>query len=185
MRALGFRANDNGSPEALTGALLCIAYVLTLWASLALLGRGAVPPFWPCNAFIAVMVLLLERRLLLVCVVFCTLCSLPLMTLSSRGWDVGAIRVVFNVGEGILVGWLARRALGPRRLLRTAAGFLRLQLLAVLPPVLLNLILRESFLRLTGDPAAALTWRASCPICWAWPPCFRPCCCCCNPPCRS
>jgi signal transduction histidine kinase/CheY-like chemotaxis protein len=161
MRALGFRANDNGSPEALTGALLCIAYVLTLWASLALLGKGVVPPFWPCNAFIAVMVVLLERRLLLLCLAFCALCSLPLMTLNSRGWDIGAIRVVFNVGEGILVGWLARGVLGPRRLLRTAADFLRLQLMAVFPAVVLNLMLREASLRLMVNSAAALFWRAA------------------------
>jgi signal transduction histidine kinase/ActR/RegA family two-component response regulator len=161
MRALRLRPNRDDTSKALIGVLLSIAYVLTLWASLALLGRGAVPPFWPCNALIAAMVVLLDRRMLWACLAFCALCSLPLLTLSSRGWDIGVLRVVFNVGEGALVGWLARSALGPRRLLRTAAGFLRLQLLAVFPAVMLNLVVREASLRLLVNPSTALTWRAA------------------------
>ena len=64
------------------------------------------------------------------------------------------------MGEGVLAGYLGRWVLGPRRLLRTAGGFVRLQLLALLPAVIVNSVVREVSLRLLGSENTT-AWRAA------------------------
>jgi len=159
----GFKLPLEGidSRKTLIGAFLCAAYLLTLGASLALTPRGGIPPFWPCTAFIAAMVLLLERRLLWAGLAVALVGSAPLLMHYSMNWETAAFRVVFNLGEGVLAGYLGRWVLGPRRLLRTAGGFVRLQLLAFLPAVILNLIVRDVGMRLLGAGSAAMAWHAA------------------------
>ncbi|MDB5459069.1 MAG: integral rane sensor hybrid histidine kinase [Caulobacteraceae bacterium] len=159
MRAFRLPINKVDPRQARIAVALCGAYVLTTWASFSLSGR-AVPPFWPCNAFIAAAVVLLGRRPMWLCVFACTLGSLPLMIANSTNLDFGVLRVMLNVGEGLLAGWLAKTVLGPRGLLRTAADFVRLQLLAVLPAATFNLAARELVLRLMGS-SDVLTWRSA------------------------
>ena len=117
---LQWRAVD--SRKALTGAFLCAAYLLTLAASLALTLRGGIPPFWPCTAFIAAMVLLVDRRVLWVGLAVAAAGSTPLLMHYSPTWQIAVFRVVFNLGEGVMAGCLGRWGLGPRRLLRTAVS---------------------------------------------------------------
>jgi signal transduction histidine kinase/ActR/RegA family two-component response regulator len=159
MRAFRLLGNKVDPRQAMIAAALCAAYVVTTWASFSLSGKE-VPPFWPGNAFIAAAVVLLERRLMWLCVLACALGSLPFMAANSSAWEFGALRVLLNAGEGLLAGVLANTVLGPRRLMRTVADFLRLQLLAVLPAVLVNFLARELVLRLMGSNAV-LAWRAA------------------------
>ena len=143
------------------GVLLSAAFVASQWACLQLTGGTGVPPFWPCNAFLAALVVTVaDRRLLWLFVAACAAVSLPMMARYTNGLEGGIIRVAANVCEGLTAGWLARVALGPRRLLRTAAGFMRLQLLAVLPAAVANGVVRETTLRLFY-PSAAAAWRTA------------------------
>jgi signal transduction histidine kinase/ActR/RegA family two-component response regulator len=161
MRAI-LRHTDVPPPQEIRlAALLSLAYVASLWICLHLSGRLGVPPFWPCNAFIAAAVVMLGRRTMAACLLFCALCSFPLFIQFSRGWDVGSLRVLFNLAEGVIAGGLARRVLGPRRLLRTAIGFVKLQVFAILPAALINWLLRESALELMAS-GTVMTWRSAC-----------------------
>ena len=150
---------DAAARKALIGLLLCAGYTLSLWGSLRLIGKDAVPPFWPSNAFLAAMVILLPRRLLLPCIGFAAVCATAFIMPRADAPTLGLVRVVFNMGEGLLAGVLACRVLGPRRLLRTAAGFLRLQLLAVLPAVVFDLIMRDTAMRLLAPESSLTAWR--------------------------
>jgi signal transduction histidine kinase/CheY-like chemotaxis protein len=114
-------------------ALLCVAYGLTEWAGLQFFSPRAAPAFWPCNGFLAAAVILLERRLALACIGVCAAAALPLFFLHSTNIPFDLCRFMLNTTEPVLAGVLARWVLGPRRLLRTGLGFLRLQFLAVLP----------------------------------------------------
>jgi signal transduction histidine kinase/ActR/RegA family two-component response regulator len=161
MRGFKLQLGGIDSRKALIGAFLCAAYLLTLAASLALTPRHGIPPLWPCTAFIAAMVLLLERRLLWIGLAVALVGSAPLLMHYSVRWEIAAFRVLFNLGEGLLAGYLGRWALGPRRLLRTAGGFARLQLLAILPAVAFNLVVRDAGMRLLGAGSAAMAWHAA------------------------
>jgi signal transduction histidine kinase/ActR/RegA family two-component response regulator len=142
------------------GVLLSVAFVASQWACLQLTGGMSVPPFWPCNAFLAAIVVTMDRRVLWPCVAVCSVVSLPLMAQYTGGVEGGVIRLAANLAEGLTAGWIARAVLGPRRLLRTAAGFLKLQLLAVLPAALINGAVREACLRLF-HPEMAMAWRTA------------------------
>ena len=161
MAAMGLQADRIGPRRVYICAGLSLAYAATLALSLALTAPRAAPPFWPSNAFLAAAFLLLDRRALWACLALCAAATVPLMMLHSSGWQTGALRVAFNLGEGVMAGTLARKVLGPRRLLRSAVGFLRLQVLAVLPAVVAHLLLREVSLRLMMEPGAAMTWRGA------------------------
>jgi signal transduction histidine kinase/CheY-like chemotaxis protein len=161
MRGFKLQLEGGDSRKALIGAFLSAAYLLTLWASLVLTPRTGVPPFWPCTAFVAAMALLLDRRLLWIGVAVAAVTSTPLLMHYSPTWPIAVFRVVFNLGEGVMAGYLGRWALGPRRLLRTAGGFARLQLLAFLPAVTVNLIVRDAGMRLLGVGSAAMAWHAA------------------------
>ena len=143
------------------GVLLSVAFVVSQWACLQLTKGLSVPPFWPCNAFLAaIVVMIADRRLMWLCVAICAAVSLPLLARYTNGLEGGLVRVAANVSEGLSAGWLARVALGPRRLLRTAAGFMRLQFLAVLPAAIGNSLVREGCLRLFY-PSMATAWRVA------------------------
>jgi signal transduction histidine kinase/ActR/RegA family two-component response regulator len=114
-------------------AFLCAAYGVTVWAGLQFAGSRAGPAIWPCNGFLAAMVVLLEWRLALTCFGICAAGSLPLFLSHSINIPFDLCRFLLNIIEPAMAGALARWVLGPRRLLRTTIGFLRLQFLAVLP----------------------------------------------------
>ena len=160
MRAIRLPVHDADARKIGLGVLLGALYLFSLVASLSLSAPTRAAPFWPCNALIAIAVVVLERRVFWVFLAICTLSTAPLMV-SHIGLDLGLFRGFFNIGEGIGCGVLARIVLGPRRLLRTAVGFLRLQLLAVVPGVLLGAFVRQAALRLTGNTSAMTSWRAS------------------------
>ncbi len=160
MTALGQEQDADGRKAPIAVAL-CLGYLISLWTSLILVSPAAVPPFWPSNAFVAAMVMLLPRRLLWPAVGFATVCAASFILRTSDSMALAVIRVFFNMGEGVLAGALAVRVLGSRRLLRTAAGFLRLQLLAVLPAVVLDLILREGAMRLMSSESYLMGWRSA------------------------
>jgi signal transduction histidine kinase/ActR/RegA family two-component response regulator len=161
MRGFKLQLEGVDSRKAPTAAFLCAAYLLTLGASLALAPRSGIPPFWPCTAFIAAMVLLLDRRLLWIGLAVALVGSAPLLMRYSPTWQIAAFRVVFNLAEGVMAGYLGRWALGPRRLLRTGFGFARLQLLAFLPAVIVNLIVRDAGMRAMGVGSLAMAWHAA------------------------
>ena len=114
-------------------AFLCAAYGLTVWAGLDFAGSRAGPAIWPCNGFLAAILVLLEWRLALIAFGVCAAGSLPLFLAHSSNIAFDFSRYLMNIIEPALAGVLTRWLLGPRRLLRTTAGFLRLQFLAVLP----------------------------------------------------
>jgi signal transduction histidine kinase len=144
--------------ETLAVGVLCLAYAVTLWFTVSLQPTAHVPPLWPANGFVAAMVLLLNRRALLACLIFAVLFSALTLLPQSPDLATGLIRLTFNLGEGVAAGLASRRVLGPRPLLRTTAGFLRLELLAILPTVLATVFLREVF-RAMIDPTAAVIWK--------------------------
>ena len=105
MQAFRLGTEPGSSRKALIGLLLIAAYVGTDWVSLALAGIGHVPPFWPCNAFLAALVVLVadDRRLrpmLLAAVV----CSLPVFLTHAPSFRFGLVRAGINAGEGCGAG---------------------------------------------------------------------------------
>jgi hypothetical protein len=157
--------------HAARAAILGVTYLLALWASTSLIDNHW-PAFWVCNAFIAAMVLLLEGSpLLWVSYGAVAVASTIFLHVSSPSWGNAMLRMAFNLGEGVAAGYLARWALGPRRLLRTTSGFLKLVLLAVLPAVFLNWQLHDLQFRIRGktDVLVVDSWRSvSSPICSGW-----------------
>jgi len=138
--------------KAGAASVLVLAYVVALWASLSVDTPSHWPAFWVCNAFIAAMVLLLEGSPVLWAALAVTiLVSEPMFREVAGGWTNGFLRVVLNVGEGSIAGYLARNALGPRRLLRTQIGFVRLLALAVLPAVTINWLAHDLIFHTVGN----------------------------------
>ena len=141
-------------------AVLGPAYLFALWASLALIDNHW-PVFWVCNAFIAAMVLLLEGSSALWFMLGgAAVASALFFDMALHDWGSALFRMVLNMGEGVAVGLLARRTLGPRRLLRTTAGFAKLLLIAVLPAVTLNWLAHNLFFHTVHSPALAESWRS-------------------------
>jgi signal transduction histidine kinase/CheY-like chemotaxis protein len=162
MKAIRRLAADITPRHAKRAAVLGLAYVLALWASLALIDNHW-PTFWVCNAFVAAMVLLLEGSPLL----WMSLAAAAVLTtfflhMTAPTWANAALRMPFNLGEGVAAGYLARWALGPRRLLRTTSGFVKLLLLAVLPAVFLNWQLHDLQFRIRGNTSVLVvdSWRS-------------------------
>ena len=163
MRALKPGVEAGVSRKALTAFLLVAAYAITDWTSLALGGKGHVPPFWLCNAFVAALVVLYrdERWRLTRLLLAAWVCSLPAFLYFSPSTPFALVRTILNLGEGVATGLLAVRVLGPRLLLRTAPGFVKLELMAVVPGALANGALRELALRLMGNVQLAESWRSA------------------------
>ena len=137
---------------------LCVAYALTLWAGLSLTGPRIPPAFWPCNGFLAAAIVLLDRRWAVACVAVCAVASLGIFFSLTPHWPLAVGRVLFNLSEPVCVGCVARLVLGSRRLLRTAAGFLRLQFLAVLPATALSWAFWEAWYRLVSSRSVIQIW---------------------------
>jgi signal transduction histidine kinase/ActR/RegA family two-component response regulator len=162
MQALTLGAVPGSSRKALIGFALVAAYAIAGWVSLDFGGPGRIPPFWICNAFIAALaVLVFDDRRLRPLIAFAVVCSLPSFLTFSPSVRFALVRAGLNAGEGIVCGLLALRVLGPRKLLRTAGGFVRLELFAVLPATLLNWGVRELSLRWMGDAHMAESWRSA------------------------
>ena len=160
MKALKRLAAEITPRHAARAAVLGQAYVFALWASVALVDNHW-PAFWVSNAFVAAMVVLLEGSpLLWIMLGAAAVVSASLLHLSSPMWGVALLRTVLNLGEGMAAGFLARRALGPRRLLRTTSGFLRLLLLAILPAVAANWLTHDLIFRASGNPLVIQSWRS-------------------------
>ena len=107
------------------------------------------------------MVLLLEGSpLLWIMLGAAAVVSAPLLHLASPSWGTALLRTALNLSEGIAAGFLARRALGPRRLLRTTSGFVRLVLMAVLPAVAANWLFHDLLFRTTANPLVTQSWRS-------------------------
>jgi signal transduction histidine kinase/CheY-like chemotaxis protein len=150
--AIRLGAGGSLPKKAGTATLLFVAYAIALWASLSLDTPSHWPAFWVCNAFIAAMVVLLEGSpVLWLTVALASVATAPLMHTVATAWSNAFLRVLLNVGEGVLAGLLARYALGPRRLLRTTAGFVRLLALAVVPAVTLNWLSHDTFFHAVGN----------------------------------
>jgi signal transduction histidine kinase/ActR/RegA family two-component response regulator len=152
MQALKLGAVPGLSRKALTGFALVAAYVVSDWVSLGFGGRGRVPPFWICNAFIAALVVLVfDDRRLRPLIAVAVVCSLPAFVVFAPSAPMGLFRAALNAGEGVVTGLMALWVMGPRRLLRTAGTFARLVFFAVLPAILINWGVREMIMRLMGD----------------------------------
>jgi signal transduction histidine kinase/CheY-like chemotaxis protein len=146
--------------KATTAVVLFLTYLVALWASSSLTTPDHMPLFWLCDAFIAAMVVALgDSPVLRPTLILTCLCTIPIMREFTPNYAYALSRTALNMGEGILCGWLSLKVLGPRRLLRTTVGFLKLQLLAILPAALVNMVMREATLRLLGDPSLASSWR--------------------------
>ena len=148
--------------KAGTAGVLCLTYLLALWASLSLTTADYVPLFWLCNAFIAAMVIALaDSPFLAPTLALAFACTIPVMRAFTPNYAYAVSRTALNMGEGLMCGWLALKVLGPRRLLRTTAGYIKLQLLAILPAALANTVLRELAMRLLGAGSLATSWRTA------------------------
>ena len=160
MKALKRLTADITPRHAMRAAVLGPAYLFALWASLALIDNHW-PVFWVCNAFIAAMVLLLEGSpVLWLMLGGAAVASALFFDMALHNWGNALLRMALNLGEGVAVGLLARYTLGPRRLLRTTAGFAKLLLLAVLPAVTLNWLAHNLFFHTVNSPALAQSWRS-------------------------
>jgi signal transduction histidine kinase/CheY-like chemotaxis protein len=160
MKAFVRLASEIPPRHAARAPALGLAYVFALWAGLSL-NDHHWPAFWVCNAFIAAMVLVLEGSPALWLILGATaVASLPFFHQTSASWGNALLRVALNLGEGVAAGLLARRVLGPRRLLRTSAGFLKLLLLAVLPAVAMNWLIHDLFFQAHHNPNLVESWRS-------------------------
>jgi signal transduction histidine kinase/ActR/RegA family two-component response regulator len=160
MKAIKHQAADITPRHATRAAALGLSYIFALWASLALIDDHW-PAFWVCNAFMAAMVLLLEGSpLLWIMLGVAAVAATPIFHLFSPTWATALLRMGLNLGEGVVAGYLARWALGPRRLLRTTSGFLKLLLLAVLPAVALNWQVHDLIFQATRHPLVVQSWRS-------------------------
>ncbi len=160
MKAFQSLAAEITPRHAARAAVLGLTYIFALWASLSLIDNHW-PVFWVCNAFIAAMVLLLEGSpVLWMMLGAVAVASAPFFHVAAPNWPNALLRVALNLGEGVAAGLLARRALGPRRLLRTTAGFIKLLLLAVLPAVAMNWLVHDLFFRATSNPSLIQSWRS-------------------------
>jgi signal transduction histidine kinase/CheY-like chemotaxis protein len=148
--------------KAGAAAILTLGYLIALWASLSLTTSDRVPLFWLCNAFIAAMVVMLDDSpVLRPTLVLTGLLSIPVFRANTPDYAFALTRTALNMSEGLMCGWLAAKVLGPRRLLRTAVGFLRLQFLAVLPAAAVNTALRDVALRALGVTHLTPAWRVA------------------------
>lgn len=152
MRAFGLRESRTSPGRLRLGVLFGALYLVTLALALTWRWPGVQPLFWPGNGFLAGIVLFLGGRRMWACLGVCAIVAFPLFLTRAETWQVAATREVFNFAEGIAFGFLARSALGPRRLLRTSAGFMRLELFAALPAAGLNAGLRLIRDQLYPDP---------------------------------
>jgi signal transduction histidine kinase/CheY-like chemotaxis protein len=162
MKAIERLAVEITPRHATRAAVLGLSYVFALWASVSLIDNHW-PTFWVCNAFIAAMVLLLEGSpLLLLSLCAVAVVSTIFLHMAAPTWGNAMLRMVLNLGEGVIAGYLARWALGPRRLLRTAVGFVKLLLLAVLPAVVLNWQVHDLQFRIRGNTSVLVvdSWRS-------------------------
>jgi hypothetical protein len=160
MKAIERLAAEITPRHATRAAVLGLTYVFAVWASLSLIDNHW-PAFWVCNAFVAAMVLLLEGSpLLWIMLGLAAVVSTPFLHMTSPSWANAALRMVLNLGEGVIAGYLARWALGPRRLLRTTSGFVKLLLLAVLPAVVLNWQVHDAFFWASGRLSVIQSWRS-------------------------
>jgi signal transduction histidine kinase/ActR/RegA family two-component response regulator len=157
MRAFRFNAQSTA-----TATFLSLAYLVTMWISVALAGPRTVPMVWACNGFLAAGMVLLDRRLALTSIIVCFVGGVCiLMPETPRlGLAFAAGRSGLNAMEAAAAGWLASRVLGPRGLLRTGSGFLKLQFLAILPAAgggwLVWAIIAHPFYNITALPL----WRS-------------------------
>jgi signal transduction histidine kinase/ActR/RegA family two-component response regulator len=160
MKAFAGLAAEITPRHAARAAVLGLAYVIALWASLSLLDEHW-PVFWVCNAFIAAMVLVLEGSpALWIILGAAAVASVPFFRVAAPDWTSAVLRVALNLGEGVTAGLLARQVLGPRRLLRTTAGFVKLLLLAVLPAVAVNWLVHDLYFQAVHSPQLAQSWRS-------------------------
>jgi signal transduction histidine kinase/ActR/RegA family two-component response regulator len=160
MKAIKPLSADITPRHATRAAVLGVSYIVAIWASVALIDDHW-PAFWVCNAFVAAMVLLLEGSpLLWIMLAGVAVISAPFYHLSSPSWGTAVLRIVLNLGEGTVAGFLARWTLGPRRLLRTTSGFVKLLLVAVLPAVTLNWQVHDLIFHVSGNPLVGQSWRS-------------------------
>jgi signal transduction histidine kinase/CheY-like chemotaxis protein len=162
MKAIKRLAAEITPRHAARAAVLGLSYVFALWASVSLIDNHW-PTFWVCNAFIAAMVVLLEGSPVLWFMLgAAAAASTPFLHLSAPTWPNALLRMVLNLGEGVVAGLLARWALGPRRQLRTTFGFVKLLLLAVLPAVTLNWQVHDLQFRIRGNTSVLVvdSWRS-------------------------
>jgi signal transduction histidine kinase/CheY-like chemotaxis protein len=160
MKAIRRLAAEITPRHAMRAAVLGQAYVFAVWASVALVDDHW-PAFWVCNAFVAAMVVVLEGSpLLWIMLGAAAVVSAPLLHLSSPSWPTALLRTALNLGEGMIAGFLARRVLGPRRLLRTTSGFVRLLVLAALPAVAASGLVHDLIFRTSGNPLVIHSWRS-------------------------
>jgi signal transduction histidine kinase/ActR/RegA family two-component response regulator len=162
MQALERLAAEITPRHAARAAVLGLSYVIALWASLSLIDNHW-PTFWVCNAFIAAMVLLLEGSPVLWFMLgAAAMASAPFLHMTASSWPNALLRTFLNLGEGVMAGFLARWALGPRRQLRTTLGFVKLLALAVLPAVALNWQIHDLQFRIRGITSVLVvdSWRS-------------------------
>ncbi|MGZ6013283.1 MAG: ATP-binding protein [Caulobacteraceae bacterium] len=160
MKALVRAAADITPRHATRAAALGAAYLVALWASLSLIDNHW-PVFWVCNAFIAAMVLVLEGSpVLWLALGAAAVASAPFFHMAAPSWPNALLRVALNLGEGVAAGLFARHSLGPRRLLRTTAGFVRLLLLAALPAVTMNWLIHDLFFQTVRSPSILHSWQS-------------------------
>src|SRR4051794_34086064 len=104
MQAIRRLAGDITPRHATRAAVLGSAYVVAIWASLALIDNHW-PAFWVCNAFVAAMVVLLEgSSLLWMSLGVVAVVSTLFLHIAAPTWGNAVLRMVFNLGEGVVAG---------------------------------------------------------------------------------
>jgi signal transduction histidine kinase/CheY-like chemotaxis protein len=163
MLAFRRKLDGVGAKDAAIGVALCAVYLVCLWGSESLGSASRVPPLWPGNAVVAAMMVVLFRSPVRRPAILAALATSALFFAHiAPNWLAFARVFAVNAIEGLLAGWLTLWVLGPRRLLRSTLGFVRVQFLAVLPAALVACALREGLLRLGGGSDHVIQmWRGS------------------------
>ena len=112
------------------GLLLC-AFALSVWQVGAM--RPTYTGFWPGSGFLAAAFYLSRGRLFVGIAVCAAVIQLTLLLMSGQDLTPALIHAQWDLTEAALAASMTRLCLGPRGLLRTPVGFLKLQLLANLP----------------------------------------------------
>jgi signal transduction histidine kinase len=120
--------------EQVLTVVLCAAFCLTVLSGRILAHRiGGSAGFWPANAFLVAALFMSSRRAAVGVLIFCGLTATALQVWLGDPPIRVLTYIQWSLIEAVVATLLLKVALGPRALLRTPGGFLRIQLLAVLP----------------------------------------------------
>ena len=132
------------SRQLLAVAFLFSAFVVSVWciARLCAQPHALSAGLWPASGFLAAALFNARGRAVWALAAFGAATEFSVMLVNGVGFNSTLVHTQWDMIEAVCASLLARGVLGPRRLLRSPAEFLRLQLLAVFPACLAASLVR-------------------------------------------